>query len=427
MNMIMRIGVMGIVAASPLYGLAQAQENYYSRDKYEAVTDRQQPEFDPELVRLGTFVVNANTEAGITSTSNVFAASANEQSDTIIRVGAQANARTNWNVHEIGLQVSAFRDNYLDASDESNNDFRVRARGRLDVTRAFSVGANAFAEDRAESRTEFANAIGLDRPIQFQRTGGGLSTNYNVDRVRWNASVDVSDYDFEDGQVAGGTNTFDQDFRDRTVVNARSRLTYALSPDLAVFGQASVNSAEYDNLQFTGLTPRSRDSEGYTIEAGVNFELKALVRGDIAVGYFSEDKADNTFADVTGLSLDGRMQWFPSRLTTVTFDAGRRVVDLGLIEAPTATQTQLGVRVDHELRRNIILSLSGRRSDNSYDDIDRNEDVIQLGMQGVYKINKRVHIEAFARYLNRDVSGAQVTGNPTFSVNLIGIGFKLFP
>ena len=53
---------------------------------------------------------------------------------------------------------------------------------------------------------------------------------------------------------------------------------------------------------------RSRDSSGYTVAAGVDFELMTLIRGDIAVGYLSEDKKDNYFKDVDGLSVDGRME-----------------------------------------------------------------------------------------------------------------------
>lgn len=444
MNSVFRLSAISLVAAGPLLSAAYAQENYYSRDKYEAVLDRQQPEFDPEAVRVGGLIVNASAEAGITSSSNVFATSQNEQSDTIVRVGARAAARTNWNNHEVGVRVSAFRDEYSDISDESSNDLRASLHGRLDATKSLSLNGSVFAEDLSEARTDFANAIGVDRPIEFERTGARVGANYQADRIRWSTNAEFAEEDYEDGTTGNGAGVFRQNFRDRSTTNLRSRLSYAVSPDLAVFGQASLRSSEYDTTQWvdsnTGqildplaapLPPsamrRIRDSDTYTASVGVNFELQSLIRGDLSVGVLTEDKKDPAQSDVDSLSLNGRMQWFPSRLTTATFDAGREVRDLGLVESSSAIQTRFGATVDHELRRNIVVSLYGRITDNEYDDIDRNEQIAEFGTRGTYKLNKRVHLEAFARRVDRDVSGAQVVGDPGFEANLFGIGIKIYP
>lgn len=427
MSKIVRMGVVGTVAFGPLMGLVQAQENYYSRDKYEAVTDRQQPEFDPEAIRLGAFVVNSNAQASLAHTSNVFASSTNETSDTIARVGARVLTRTDWSNHEVGFQVSAFQNEYLDTGSESNSELALSLRGRLDVTSNFAVTAIGFTEARSEQRTDFANGIGADQPIDFTRNGGRLEANYRADRVRLDTSVEASELDYEDGQFANGGGIFDQDFRDRSELSARSRLSYAVTPDFAVFGQAAATSTEYDNPQIIGGQQQRRDSDLYTVQAGVDFELNSLLRGDIAVGYLEENRLDSSLEDIDGLSVDATVQWFPSRLTTVSFDGSRSVRDFGLFEATSATQTRFGARVDHELKRNIILSALASVRDNEYNDIDRTDDVTELGVIGRYKMNKKFHIEGFARHLERDSSGLDVNGDPSYSVDLIGVGFTIYP
>ncbi|KDA01712.1 outer membrane beta-barrel protein [Hyphomonas oceanitis] len=413
----------GILATS-----ASAQgQNYYSREKYEAVLDRRQPAYDPEPIRLGAFLVDSSLNGSATYTDNVQATENNKISDTIVRIGADVAARTNWSVHEIGAEVSAYRSEYIDTGDESANDLRARLRGRLDVNRNISVGAAVFAQDIIEARTDLANAVGLDAPVEYTRMGGSLDANYQSDRFRWYNAIDFSEENFKDGEQAGTGIIIDQDYRDNTVTSARSRISYALSPNVAVYTQATVREQSYDQDQLLGGALRSRDSSGYTAVVGVDFELNSLVRGDVNVGYLSENKDDPFFKDVDGVSVDGRVQWFPTRLTTVGFKAGRRVVDIGVFEAPSALQTTYGVSVDHELRRNIILSASADFSNYDYQEINRSDDISDYSLRAAYKMNRRVHLETFVRHLNRDSSGNSVFGNPSFDVNLIGVGIKLFP
>ena len=262
MNNFKRLSLLSVatcgLAAAP--ALAQTGNNYYSRDKYEAVMDRRQPEFDPEPIRLGAFLVDATGVVGATSTSNAYATPNNEQSDVIARIGTTIHARTNWSVHEVGADVSAYRNEYLDLSDESFNDIRASLRGRLDVTRDFSVGGRAFVEDRVEQRTDPANSVGLISPVKFNRTGVEGQATYWNDRFRWNSSVSIADVNYKDGVQAGTNAVVDQDYRDRTDTFGFSRLSYAVSPNLAVFGQATVNKQDYKNAELIGGSLRKRDS-----------------------------------------------------------------------------------------------------------------------------------------------------------------------
>lgn len=428
MTKLKRMSLMSVAACALIAPVALGQaDNFYSRDKYEAVMDRAQPEFDPEPVRLGAFLVRPQADLSVTATDNVYASSTVKESDVIARVGARVAADTNWSVHALGGEVSAHRNEYLDLGDESTTDLTARLGGRLDVTRALSLGGYVFGVDSAEPRTDFANDFGADGPIKYTRTGAVAEANYRNDRVRFENSVGVTDENFEDGRTITGGFNIDQDFRDRSVTLARSRLSYALTPDLAVFAQGSYTDSNYDNLQVIAGAPRSRDSKGYTVAGGVDFELSALVRGDIAVGYLDEKKDDNFFADVSGLSVDGRMQWFPTRLTTVSLNAGRRVVDTGAFDSPSAVETAYGARVDHELRRNIILSAYGNAFNYDYQETDREDETLEFGAIATYKMNKRVHWEAFVRNRDRDVSGVAVFGDPSYGITSAGIGLRLFP
>lgn len=423
-----RLSLTSVAVCAVVATGAHAQEaDYYSRDKYTAVLDRSQPEFDPEPVRLGTFMVRSAAELGVSYSDNVYVISQNEESGAIGHVGVSASGDTTWSVHSLGFDVSADRNEYFDQGDESNTDLRGRLRGRLDVSRNFSIGGAVFAEERVEPRTDVTNVFSPDRPIEVSVQGADINLNYVNDRFRWTNGIGVRDEEYEDGRQIGTGVPIDQTYRNRTVMDGRTRLSYAVSPNFAVFGQATYEQREYETEQVFGGLPRSRDSEGYTVSGGVDFELNALVRGDVAVGYLNETKDDGYFQDVSGLSFDGRLQWFPTQLTTLTFNGNRRVVDTGLFDAPTAVEGRLGARVDHELRRNIVLSANVGYSDYTYEEIDRKDEVIDFGASATYKMNRRVHFNAYINRADRDVSGVDVFGDPSYGVTTAGLAVRLFP
>lgn len=454
--------VSGFISAAE----AQQNNNFYSRDKFEAVKDRYQPEFDPEPIRLGGFLVDSALEAGISTTDNVFSASdgpLSEESDLIARLGFDVRARTDWSNHGIDASAKVFRNEYTDFSEESSTNVDLGLGGKFDVSREFQIGARATFRDAVEQRQTFASAAGLDRPVEFQRAGVQVFANYQNDRIRWQNSVGVLESDYEDGAALdanGVSSNFDQDFRDRQDFTATSRISYAITPNVAVFGQGQYRESEHDSAQFinqdgflvnqnnvnsngqfvdangvvdpnTVLTPVFRDSEGYSVQAGVDFEPATLIRGEVAVGYFEDDKKDEFFSDVDGLSVDARLQWFPSRLTTVEFKGGRRAQDNGLVESPSTLQTSYGARVDHELYRNIVLSGFVDFLNDEYEGLDREDDIVDLGASVSYKLTKRVHLEGFYVRSDRDSSGFESTSianfDPSFEANTFGIAIRLHP
>ena len=425
-----RVSLAGVATGAMITavaGTAVAQSgDYYSRNKYEAVSERRQPQYDPEPIRLGAFLVNSNLNAAVAYTNNALGTSTGEESDVVARIGAEVSARTNWNVHEIGLDVAASRDEYQDFSDHSSNEISGRLRGRLDVTRELSLGAAAFVQQRADDLTDPSNSSGLLKPVVSTRTGAEVSANYGNDRVRWRNVATIAEVNYDDGETADGIRV-NQDFRDHSSLQFQTRLSYAISPNVAVYGQGAFNDRDYDNEVVLGGLPRSRDSKGYTVSVGTDFELNTLVRGDVSVGYLNEEKDDSYFEDVSGLAVDARVMWFPSRLTTVTFTGGRRSEDSGIQTAPSSVRTNAGARVDHELYRNVILSARADYSTYDFEEVDRSDDVIDLGLTGTYKMNKRVHLNAFYRHVDRDRSGTFFAVDEGFTADVIGIGIRLYP
>lgn len=398
-----------------------AAQGYFQRDRYEAVQERRQPEFDPVPVRAGSVIVEPALETLVIFDDNALGEDNDAESDTIFRFAPRVNARTDWANHEIAANVNVEHLEYQDLSDESRTNIRGAVRGRLDVNREFSLNARIFGEDLTQTRRE-VSASQFFENVEYTNIGGSVGADYEAGRVRLSGRVQTAKLDFDDVRTLPSAPVAlidDQDFRDRTENAVIGRASYAVSPDIALFVQGEVNERDYDE-DFV----QNRDSDGFVLTAGTNFELSSLVRGDLAIGYLEDNPDDPAQQKLSGLALDGRVQWFPTRLTTVTVDGSRRATDPGIDTVSNAITTAYRGRIDHELRRNIVLFGELGYSEQDFENnAVLNDEVTDFGAGATYKLNRNVHLNGYYRYYDRESDGA----GRNFEQNVIGIGLTLFP
>jgi hypothetical protein len=416
------ISLAALVFTGADIAMAQQGDDFFRRDRYESVRDRYQEDFDPEPLRLGAFRSNSRLEVGARATDNVFADATAEESDVIARIAPTVDLNSDWSRHELGGRAEIEHLEYADFDTESQTNLRGELRGRIDVTRAFDVAGRVFASDETEQRFSVSSLDIFAEPISFRTAGARLDARLRRDRVRARAFYQVSDRSYDDVQLVDGGSA-SQEFRDFTFQQVRGRLSYAVTPDLAVFGQAEANMREYDDLTDINGVPTSRDAEGYIFQVGTNFELPRLIRGDIAIGYLDDSTESEVFNDISGTAVDVTFEWFPTRLTTLRVDAVREVTDPGLRAAGSATNGEVDLRVDHELYRNIILFANAGYQEFDFEDIDRSDETTELRLGGTYKLNKRFHLDGFVSRFDRSSTDPVAE----FEQNVVGIKLRVFP
>jgi hypothetical protein len=396
--------------AATVVPVAAAQDNPFARGRYVDVTERSQAEFDPQPVRAGGFDIISSVGVAAEYNDNILATPANEISDTILRATPRLRARSTWSVHELEAGAEVTHREYTDNGDESSTDYNVFVNGRIDVTRDFQFRLGADTAHITEERYAAAS-FGVNEAAQFDRSAVYAQALYRNDRIQIEGTVGASDEQFD--QLA------QQLIRDNTTTYVNGRVSYAVSPDIAFFVQARRSELDYDDPD--------RDGTRTTMDAGVNFELAAPIRGEIAIGNFSEERDVPTYGDVEGLNIAGNVKWFPTDLTTVTFIANRGVVDPGLATSAAAINTAYGIRVDHELLRNLLLFGNIRQENNAYEGsvIDRDDDALSLALGGAYKLNPNMHLEFALTTRSQDSSGADA--GPDLDVNTISAGIRFFP
>ncbi|MBI3438146.1 MAG: outer membrane beta-barrel protein [Proteobacteria bacterium] len=204
--------------------------------------------------------------------------------------------------------------------------------------------------------------------------------------------------------------------RDNTQTEAHGRATFDLSPRIGVLVDATADHRDYNNTP--GLS-----SDGQTYLAGITLNGD-LFRGEFAVGYFRRDF--NTLNTFDGLAVEGNIDWLVTELTTISLQARRDAnseisANVGL---PYVT-TEVGVRADHELLRNVILFAEYRQGQREYNTIDRKDDYSQVGVGADYVLNRRVALRLRFDHFADDSSGTAAYHDYNVNTGTVGLSLRL--
>ena len=83
--------------------------------------------------------------------------------------------------------------------------------------------------------------------------------------------------------------------------------------------------------------------------------------------------------------------------------------------------TAFGLRVDHELLRNLILGARINYANQDYEGISREDDVFGGGLNALYMMNRNFQLRAGYSYRERDSDAP----GEDFSENLLSLGLRL--
>lgn len=409
------------VAASG--GAALAQDpggSLFARDRNVSVMERPRPEYVGGGIQNGAFIFTPELNLGLEFTDNVFGTAANEESDTIAVFNPTLSVETTWSRHALSADASVTRREYFDFSDESVWNYTLGGAGRLDVQRDTFLEGGLRYSSLTEARTSAGAANQAAEPIEYDLFNAFVGGRRALGRVMIQGELGLDDVDYDDARLFGG-GVADQDFRDHEQTKAMVRADYAISPDTAFFGRVSLNERDYDLAP--PATPVVRDSSGFTIDAGADFDIRGVARGQVGVGYTEQDYDSAALPDVDGMSVDAVVEWFPTQLTTVTAQASRAVQDAPFNNAGGYFASTAAVTVDHELRRNVIISAGVSLAQDDYQDIDRTDERFGVNAGVTYFMNRSVGVRASWNYVEQDSSGA--AGNRDYDRNTVGISLVL--
>jgi hypothetical protein len=406
--------------------LASGPVSNFARDRNIAVRQRPRPDYEAKGLPLGGFDAYPKISATAEYNSNIYALRTNEIEDVIWRVQPEIAVVSNWNRHGLRAYARATANRYQDNSSENTTDYGFGAAGQLDVLRFSNITAGADFARMTEPRTETQQLTGGGpftgslEPVRFDQASAYLAGQHELNRLRLSSRLDYRKLDYEDVPRATPLTPVDQDYRDRTITSVLGRADYAVTPDTAFFIQASANKRDYD---FVPAGFVRRDSEGSQILAGANFELGAVVRGELAAGYMVQEYDDARVGQIDGVGARAEVEWFPSELTTITLTGARTIEDAAVPASPGFVSSNVGAEIAHELMRNVVLAAQVSYGDDEYEGIVRKDKRLNGFVSATYLLNRNVGLTGSYGYSDLKSSGANA--GPEFKVHRVSATLTL--
>lgn len=394
---------------------AQARSvDMFARDRAVAVRDRPHPEYEALGVPLGMFTLYPRLQLDVEYNDNIYATASGAEDDVVFHIKPEVALESGWSRHMLNAYARGTINRYDAFDSENSEDFGLGAAGRLDITRAANLAGGVDYAELTEPRTSSNAPASTAEPIQYDMAQAYLAASRVSGRLKLSARGDYRTFDYKDGLTVGGL-PVDQDNRDRDVSSLSGRADYAVSPATAFFVQVTGNERAYDVA--STLAAPNRDSSGYEALAGVNFELGAVARGEIAAGYIKQDFDETAYSDIDGFGARAQVQWFPTDLTTVTVGATRTIEDAGVVGSGGYLSSGVSFAVDHELLRNVILSGGLTYSTDEYNGIDRDDDRFSASVGGTYLLNRNIGLSLMASHLEQSSDGLDAGSD--FDVNRV--------
>nr|WP_235913798.1 outer membrane beta-barrel protein [Pseudoroseomonas coralli] len=368
-----RVALPGALLLLP--GLAAAQTQTIGPEataRGVTVQTRPRPDYDPAGVRLGAFRIDGSVEAGMGYDDNIQPSLQSEPSDGFFTERLNASAASQWTRHALGLNVTQSTRQYLQYNDLNWNDYSVGLSGRYDIGRASSLNASyTHLRSHLDVDDFELQQGGISRPLPYDSDVFQVGGTATFNRLALSTTLNYTTIRYDRQQNSGGFQNDAQDDYDSKAAEIRGE--YSLVP-----GRRIVALVRLQDISHTESSQSGSDSFTWEGQGGFDYDFDGLWAARLLVGYRQRDYEQPGRKSLTGPAFEGQLMWMPTQLTTTTLAIQRTIEESIRNDNVSYTRTAASLTVDHELRRNLILTGSLRAEHRDYPDVGTVTDGIVL-------------------------------------------------
>lgn len=404
---------------SPMFAHAQDGGNF-DRSRSVSVLQRPHPEYDALGIHLGGFFLYPRLETALSYDDNIFSTDTNKVSDTYASVAARAQLNSDWSRHALAAQAYVLTDQYFNRTTESHTDYGANVNGRLDIVRGSDATGSIGFDRLTEPRYSIEETQVLRDPLRYDAANAGVTAEKEFNRLRISGSYNWNNYRYDDGVTPGGV-IVSQNYRDRDQQSYSARVDYAVSPDTSIYLVGTGNTVSYAT-NITSIT--DRDSNGFHVDGGADFDLTDLMRGHLQVGYLDQSFSNKTlYPNLKGVSASANVDYFLTPIATINVHANRSFQSTGIVNAAGYTSTGGGAEIDYELLRNVILTGKFDYEGDTFSGIDRKDTRYTTVVSGTYLLNRHVGVTGSFTHFTQNSNGA--LAGIDFAINRVDLKLTL--
>lgn len=369
------------------------------------VMERPRPDYDAKGIRIGSFRLRPALDVGASSDDNIYRTSASKKSGVFITLNPSFSLTSDWSRHMLEITGNLKRYQYMSFGSEDRMDWFVGGDGRIDITRDAALLLNSSYSTLHEPRYSADEPGGAAEPTRYHALRGGGSLRYRPGRFGFELAGTYGRYTFDPTRLIGGGIYNNRD-RNRDQYEATAKVSYEFSPGYAVFLRGA-----YDERRYDTAAGQTRNSKGYRAEGGAEMFLTHLIQGEIFVGF--ADQRFKAYPHVKALDYGARLTWYATSLMTFHLTAARSFDATTVAGASVSDDQSLGLSLDYELLRNLIIQAHGDFTDSRYVGTPRVDKLFEAGLTAKYLLNRYMAANAGYSWQHRisTVTGQGFTDN----------------
>lgn len=360
------------------------------------VAERPHPDFDPRGIQLGSTFFFSSLTAGLMYNSNIFAEPKDEKDDFAFvlspRLAILHEKRRASYQAEFGADIYRF--------DEFTEQDRINAYARLQtenkIREDIELNTRFEAAQKHDIPGEASSELNAAEPIPYTDLRGQAELTKTFNRFGVSIDGTARGLTYENVRSFSGE-LLDQTWRDGEIFTASVKPFYEFSPGYRAFARFRANTREYD-----GEGELNRNSKGYDLHGGLDFQISSLILGSVAAGYLSETYSNPLIEPIDGVSFLAEATWLVTPLMTLSFAGERTVAETTTPDFFGRIDTLVGVRLDYEVLRNLIVTVEPKFIRQDFPDTTRKDDVVMAGAGLQYLMSPIARVGVEYDYIDRD-------------------------
>lgn len=419
-----RASLLLVIGLALLPAISVAQQ-YYDPGLIQKTIVSKPGAYQSPGIRMGSFLLSTGAELTWENKDNIFYLADQDVGDNIYHLRPWLALNSDWSRHQLNFNAYADIGRFKEFDSEDYEDWQLSLDGRIDVKYNSAFNYEAAYMQLHEERSS-PDDVGGIHPTVFIFSGFGLGYTHTFNRLTSALNYDRYKTDYDDNLELDGEIVDNQD-RDRTRDGLMLRMDYRMTGEQSIFFAIASNSIEYD--QPINHQGHSRSSDGYDLQAGVAFSITSLLIGDLFLQYMKQDYDDPDFDSVSGWGIGAELSWMPTEVTIVSFRFATSPQETTQADSSGYLSSLYSVRVQHELRRNLLGHLRLSYTDNNYQNNNAGEDslsdtgVLRAGIGLSYLINR--HFDISGGYVYEKQTANLTSFDYTANRWFITLGFVL--
>ncbi|HET7594266.1 MAG TPA: outer membrane beta-barrel protein, partial [Stellaceae bacterium] len=245
-------------------------------------------------------------------------------------------------------------------------------------------------------------------------------------RIGYSADVTARRQEYQAVPLVGG-GLAQQSERNNNSYEVALRPYYELVPNYQAFLRGAYNVRDYDH---SVIGQPVRDSHGYRADIGARIDLTGLAYGEFFVGYLRQEYRSSTFGSIGGLDAGANIVYNITQLTSLTLKGARTAQDtnfaiVGAAPSPGYLESSVGLSIDHELLRNLLINGTAAYLNDDFKGIDRTDKVYQAGVGAKYLLSRNLYVGGNYTFQRRISSGTSGIGPFSRNIFLLRVSTQL--